>query len=143
MGIVVRDGYELSTDPSRINLGRVHRWLSEDSYWALGRSLQVQELANAGSLVCGIYRIGNGAQVGFARAVTDGATFGWLCDVYVDPADRGRGLGRWLAEHVRDELFNRGVRRILLSTADAHGVYAGVGFAALATPERWMELDQR
>ena len=77
----------------------------------------------------------------FARAVTDGATFAWLCDVYVDPAERGRGLGTWLADRARrPHLLEIGVPRVLLATWDAHGVYAKAGFTPLARPERWMEL---
>ncbi len=77
-----------------------------------------------------------------ARVVTDRVTFAWLCDVYVDRAERGRGLGTWLAGGVRDHLAELGVRRILLATADAHGVYAKVGFAPVE-PDHWMQLDQR
>ncbi|MFC0526780.1 GNAT family N-acetyltransferase [Phytohabitans kaempferiae] len=80
-----------------------------------------------------------GAQVAFARAVTDGATFVWLCDVYVDRAVRGRGLGTWMVTQIRDELEREGLRRILLATADAHAVYAKLGFTPLAEPDRWME----
>ncbi|MFB9236997.1 GNAT family N-acetyltransferase [Plantactinospora siamensis] len=141
--ITREDGYELSTDPARQQLELVHGWLSTDAYWALGRSLDTVRRSFAGSLPFGIYRPGDGRQVAVARVVTDGATFAWLCDVYVTPAERGRGLGRWLAGAARDELAARGVRRILLATNDAHGVYAGVGFARLANPERWMELDRR
>ncbi|GAB3818087.1 GNAT family N-acetyltransferase [Micromonospora zhanjiangensis] len=137
------DGYRLSTDPGRIDLDRVHHWLSTDAYWAIGRSRETMAAAIAGSVVFGIYRSGDGAQVAFARVVTDRATFGWLCDVYVDRAERGRGLGRWLVDQVRTELAEQGVRRILLATNDAHGLYAEAGFRPLAVPTRWMELDQR
>jgi GNAT superfamily N-acetyltransferase len=96
----------------------------------------------AGSLVCGGYDDA-GRQVGFARAVTDGATFGWICDVYVDRPARGRGLGRRMVAALRDELNQRGVRRLILVTKDAHGVYAALGFAPVAKPGQWMELDTR
>jgi GNAT superfamily N-acetyltransferase len=79
-------------------------------------------------------------QVAFARVVTDSVTFAWLCDVYVDRAERGRGLGTWMVGAIRDELSTRGVRRILLATADAHGVYAKLGFTPLAELDWWMEL---
>jgi GNAT superfamily N-acetyltransferase len=137
------DGYELSGDPARIDLDRVHHWLSTDAYWARGRSAELMRRAIEGSAVYGVYRPADGAQVAFARVVTDHATFGWLCDVYVDPTQRGRGLARWLVGNIRDDLAGRGVRRILLATLDAHGVYATLGFTALAEPTRWMELDQR
>ena len=136
------DGYEISTDPDRIDLDRVHVWLATDAYWALGRERETVARAFAGSIGFGVYRPGDGRQVAVARVVTDGATFAWLCDVYVDPAERGRGLGTWLAGAVRDHLGELGVRRILLATLDAHGVYAKIGFRPVAA-DRWMELDQR
>ncbi|MET8063531.1 GNAT family N-acetyltransferase [Micromonospora sp. NPDC005686] len=136
------DGYEISTDPDRLDLDRVHLWLSTDAYWALGRARETVARAFVGSIGFGVYRPGDGAQVAVARVVTDRATFAWLCDVYVDPAERGRGLGSWLAGAVRDHLAEMGVGRILLATLDAHGVYAKIGFRPIA-PDRWMELDQR
>lgn len=137
------DGYELSTDPQRIDADRVHRWLSTDAYWALGRPRDVIAKAVVGSTVFGVYRAADRAQVAFARVVTDGATFAWLCDVYVDRPERGKGIGTWMVGAARDELSSRGVRRILLATADAHGVYARLGFTPLVEPDRWMELDRR
>jgi GNAT superfamily N-acetyltransferase len=137
------DGYELSTDPARVDVDRVHRWLSSDAYWAIGRPREMVERAIAGSLVFGVYRSGDGEQVAFARTVTDEATFAWLCDVYVDRSARGTGLGTWLVSCVRDHLAATGVRRILLATLDAHGVYEKVGFTPIAEPDRWMEFDRR
>ncbi|MFI5835108.1 GNAT family N-acetyltransferase [Micromonospora sp. NPDC051300] len=136
------DGYLLSTDPDRLDLDRVHTWLATDAYWALGRERETVGRAFAGSIGFGVYRPGDGRQVAVARVVTDRATFAWLCDVYVDRAERGRGLGTWLAGGVRDHLAELGVRRILLATVDAHGVYAKLGFQPVAA-ERYMELDQR
>ncbi|MEU2661171.1 GNAT family N-acetyltransferase [Micromonospora sp. NBC_01740] len=137
------DGYLLSTDPARIDLGLVHHWLCTDAYWALGRDRETVARAFAGSVPFGVYRPGDGRQVAVARVVTDHTTFAWLCDVYVDPGERGRGLGTWLAGAIRDHLAELGVRRILLATADAHAVYAKVGFAPMTDPHRWMQLDQR
>ncbi|WP_329408077.1 GNAT family N-acetyltransferase [Streptomyces sp. NBC_00704] len=134
------DGYEMSTDPDRIDVARVHRWLSSDAYWAIGRTLDKQERATAGSLNFGVYDTASGEQVAYARVVTDLATFAWLCDVYVDPAARGKGLGTALTEAVRDHLTPYGLRRILLATHDAHGVYEKAGFRPLAAPDRWMAL---
>jgi GNAT superfamily N-acetyltransferase len=133
------DGYTLTTDPGRLDLDRVHTWLSTDAYWALGRSRGVVERAFGESLAFGVYRP-DGVQVAVARAVTDAATFAWLCDVYVDRAERGRGLGTWMVGAARDELAAQGLRRILLATADAHGVYAKLGFSPLIDTDRWMEL---
>ncbi|MFF5499040.1 GNAT family N-acetyltransferase [Streptomyces aquilus] len=131
-------GYEISTDPDRVDAERVHRWLSEDAYWALGRSREKQDRAIAGSLNFGVYDTASGAQVAYARVITDRATFGWLCDVYVDPSVRGKGIGTSLVEAVREQLREYGLRRILLATQDAHGVYEKAGFAPLAEPDRWM-----
>ncbi|MDX3241396.1 GNAT family N-acetyltransferase [Streptomyces sp. ME18-1-4] len=132
------EGYEMSTDPARIDAGRVHRWLSTDAYWAIGRERAKQDRAIAGSLNFGVYDTSSGEQVAYARVVTDLATFAWLCDVYVDPAARGKGLGTALVAAVRDHLRPHGLRRILLATHDAHGVYEKVGFAALEKPGQWM-----
>lgn len=137
------DGYEISTDPSRLDAALIHRWLSQDAYWALGRSRAKQDRAIAGSLNFGVYSRGSNAQVGYARVVTDYATFAWLCDVYIASAARGRGLGTALTVAVRDHLAPYGMRRILLATADAHAVYAKAGFAPLETPEKWMALGDQ
>lgn len=136
------DGYLMSTDPVRLDLDLVHHWLSTDAYWAVGRDRETVLRAFAGSVPFGVYRPGDGQQVAVARVVTDGATFAWLCDVYVDRAERGRGLGTWLACAARDHLATLGVRRIVLATHDAHGVYARVGFSPVRA-DRWMELDRR
>jgi GNAT superfamily N-acetyltransferase len=137
------DRYELSTDPRRVDVDRVHRWLSVESYWAKGRPRDVVVRSIATSTIFGVYRPVDQIQVAFARAVTDGATFAWLCDVFVDGSVRGRGIGGWLISTARDELAAKGVRRILLATADAHGVYARLGFAPLSDPTSFMELDRR
>ncbi|MFF2661065.1 GNAT family N-acetyltransferase [Kitasatospora sp. NPDC058032] len=139
----VPDGYEISTDPARLDAALIHRWLSQDAYWAIGRSREKQDRAIDASLNFGLYEQASGNQVGYARVVTDRATFAWLCDVYVAPAARGRGLGTALAAAVRDGLAEHGLRRVLLATADAHGVYAKVGFEAMAKPEKWMVLGEQ
>jgi len=136
------DGYEIDTAPERLDLARVHEWLSTDAYWALGRPAGTVERSVAGSVCFGVYSP-DGAQVGFARVVTDGATFAWFCDVYIARDVRGKGLGGWLVRTVLDHLRGLGVKRILLATADAHEVYARAGFAPLAEPDRWMEIDLR
>ncbi|MFI9753799.1 GNAT family N-acetyltransferase [Streptomyces collinus] len=134
------EGYEISTDPARVDRERVHHWLSTDAYWALGRPREKQERAIEGSLNFGVYETVSGEQVAYARVITDRATFGWLCDVYVDPSVRGKGVGGALVAAVRDELRSYGVRRVLLATHDAHEVYARHGFAALERPGDWMAL---
>jgi GNAT superfamily N-acetyltransferase len=134
------EGYEISTDPARVDRERVHHWLSTDAYWALGRPREQQDRAIEGSLNFGVFDTVSGEQVAYARVITDRATFGWLCDVYVDPSMRGKGVGSALVAAVREELRSFGVRRVLLATHDAHGVYAKLGFAPLERPEQWMAL---
>ncbi|MFI6588006.1 GNAT family N-acetyltransferase [Embleya sp. NPDC050493] len=137
------DGYEISTDPTRLDVALIHRWLSLDAYWAQGRPRDKQDAAIAGSLNFGVYDTASAAQVGYARVVTDGATFGWLCDVYIAPAVRGKGLGTALVAHIRDHLRPAGLRRLMLATADAHAVYAQVGFEPLAANGTWMVLGEQ
>jgi GNAT superfamily N-acetyltransferase len=136
------NGYELSTEPARLDLDRIHGWLAGDAYWALGRARDVVERSAAGSITYGVFHP-RGHQVAVARAVTDRTTFAWLCDVYVDRDERGTGVGTWLVGGVRDHLISLGVYRMLLATRDAHGLYAQLGFGPLAAPEQWMELDTR
>ncbi|MEH0543232.1 GNAT family N-acetyltransferase [Streptomyces sp. B21-105] len=134
------EGYEISTDPARVDAERVHRWMSADAYWAIGREREKQDRAIDGSLNFGVYDTASGEQVAYARVVTDFATFAWLCDVYVDRAARGKGIGTALVAAVRDHLRPYDLRRILLATHDAHGVYRQVGFEALEKPDNWMAL---
>jgi GNAT superfamily N-acetyltransferase len=136
------DGYEIDTSTDRLDVPRIHEWLSTDAYWALGRPAEVVKKAIAGSVCFGVYDPA-GEQVGFCRMVTDRATFAWLCDVYVSRRSRGNGLGTWLAQVASDHMLGLGVARMVLATADAHEVYAKAGFAAMSRPERWMELDLR
>lgn len=127
---------EISTDPERLDVDLVHRFLSEDAYWSRGRSRDVTERAIAGSLCFGAF---DGLdQLGFARAVTDGATFGWVCDVFVVPSARGRGVGKALVGAIVAHPALATIPRLLLATADAHGLYAGFGFEPLDDADRWM-----
>ncbi|MFB6663749.1 GNAT family N-acetyltransferase [Streptomyces parvus] len=140
-GLPGEDPYEIDTDRDRIDIGLVHHWLSTDAFWALGRSRDLVERSMRGSLNFGVYD-GEGTQVAYARVVTDRATFAWLCDVYVDPAHRGRGLGVRLATAVRDHLAPYELKRTLLSTLDAHELYAKVGFVPVPDPRMLMVLSQ-
>ncbi|HET7195061.1 MAG TPA: GNAT family N-acetyltransferase [Nocardioides sp.] len=133
---------EVSTDASRLDVERVHRWLAEDAYWSLGRTREVVERSIEHSLNFGAYD-DSGEQVGYARVVTDGATFAWLCDVYVDPSSRGAGVGTALLDAVTGQLSPLGLSRTLLATADAHSLYQRYGFEPLAHPERFMALTRR
>jgi GNAT superfamily N-acetyltransferase len=132
------DDVLISTDPRRVDVTAVHRFLSIDSYWALGRPLELQQRAIEHShLVVGAY-LADGSQVGFARMVTDLATWAWLCDVYVLPAHRGGGLGTAMVRAIVEHPDVVGVRFQFLATADAHELYAKVGYTAIDEPERWM-----
>ena len=126
----------VSTDDALLDVERIHRWLSEDAYWARGRSRETVERSLRHSVNVGAYD--DGELVGFLRLVTDRATFAWVCDVYVDPAARGLGVGKLLMAEADRLLASYGVRRAMLATADAHGLYAQHGFAPLAEVERWM-----
>jgi GNAT superfamily N-acetyltransferase len=127
---------EISTDPDRLDVGLIHHWLSEQSYWAQGVPLHIVQRAVENSLSFGVYL--DGAQVGFARVVTDRATFAWLADVFVAEAHRGRGYGKTLVQAVIEHPELQNLRRILLATRDAHGLYAQYGFAPVP-PERFMQ----
>lgn len=135
---VRRDGYLVSTDRSLLDLDAVHAFLSQRSYWAAGISRVRLETAIANSLPFGVYR--DARQVAFARAISDHATFAYLADVYVDEAHRGRGVSKLLMEAVLAHPQLRPLRRWMLGTRDAHGLYAQFGFIPLAEPQRWMEL---
>lgn len=131
------DGYVISTDPDRLDTGVIHRWISEESYWAPGRSRTTVETSVGRSLNFGVYAA-TGEMVGAARVVTDGSTFGWLCDVFLLDGHRGRGIGKALLEAVLDHPDVFGLQRLILATADAHGLYETYGFEVLPHPERWM-----
>jgi GNAT superfamily N-acetyltransferase len=135
------DGLFISGDPDLVDLDRVCAWLAA-SYWASYRDRATIARAVAGSRCYGVYDA-DGAQLALTRVVTDGATFAWLCDVVVDEARRGRGIGSWLVGAVVAQLRAEDVARIVLTTRDAHGVYAPLGFEPLRVPRTWMEIDVR
>jgi N-acetylglutamate synthase-like GNAT family acetyltransferase len=133
-----RDGYLISTDPARLDIDAIHAYLSR-SYWAKGIPRSIVERSIQGSLCFGLF---SGAeQVGFARIISDRATFAYLCDVYVLEAHRGGGLGKWLIEEVMAHPDIKDVRRFMLATRDAHGLYARHGFAPATRPETLMEIS--
>jgi GNAT superfamily N-acetyltransferase len=132
-----RDDYSISTDRSRLDIDLIHNYLSNETYWATGRSREVVARSIENSFPFGIYK--GSEQVGFARIVTDYATFAWVADVFVLPEHRGRGLSKWLMEIIIAHPRLQGFRRWVLSTKDAHGVYERFGFIKLHRPERWME----
>lgn len=133
------DGYEIDTDPGRIDVDTVHRYLSEESYWSPGVPHDVVERSLRWSLCFGLYAP-DGALAGFARAVTDRAVFAYLADVFVLAGHRGRGLGVWLMETMLAHPDLQGLRRVFLVTADAYGLYERFGFGPPQGVERFMEI---
>src|SRR5437763_7677158 len=119
--------YEISTDRSRLDRELIHRFLSEESYWAKGRPREIVDRSIENSVCFGVYE-GDGEQVAFARVVTDRSTFAWLADVFVVPEHRGQGLGKRLVETILSDPELAGVKRWLLGTADAHTLYSRYGF---------------
>jgi GNAT superfamily N-acetyltransferase len=134
------NGYEISTDPARLDLDVIHGFL-RTAYWSPGVERAVVEKAIRHSLVFGLYAP-DGAQVGFGRVVTDRAVFGYLADVFVLPDHRGQGLGVWLVETIVAHPDVQGLRRFILGTADAHGLYARFGFEPLLRPERFLSIER-
>ncbi len=139
MAFELRDGnHVVSDDPARLDIAYVHAFLV-NSYWSPGIPRDVVARAIASSLPFGLYD-GTGAQVGFARVITDRATFAYIADVFVDEAFRGKGLGKLLMSAIMSHPDLQGLRRWSLATRDAHGLYRQFGFSDLAHPERFMEI---
>jgi GNAT superfamily N-acetyltransferase len=132
-----RDGYLVSTDPERLDVDAIHAYLTR-SYWSEGIPRSIVERSIRGSLCFGLYKAH--AQIGFARVITDRATFAYLCDVYVLEEERGRGLAKWLMESLIEHPELAQLRRFVLATRDAHGLYARYGFTPLARPHIFMEI---
>src|SRR5690242_20494443 len=136
--VKIADGvrYEIDTDRARLDMRVIHEFLST-SHWARGIPMAVLTRAVRRSLPFGLYK--DGRQIGFARVVTDSATFAYLADVFVLEAERGQGLGRWLVESILAHPGLQGLRRWLLGTRDAHGLYRRCGFGEPAPPFAFLE----
>lgn len=122
------DRYVISTDPDRLDIAYIHAFLSQQAYWAINRPFEVVERSIQNSLCFGLYDTTTDQQVGFARIVTDHATFGYVADVFIDTAHRGHGLGKMLIEHIVNYPEFATFRRLLLATRDAEALYAQFGF---------------
>lgn len=136
------DGYLVSDDRERFDIGKIHRWLSEESYWAAGRSFDLVEKSIRGSITFGCFTP-DSVQVGVTRLITDGASLGILSDVFVDKTCRGLGLGKFLVDVAVNHPEAVPLKRILLCTDDAHRLYEQFGFSLLLNPERWMEYEPK
>ena len=130
--------YTISTDPTRLNLDVIVDFLQQRSYWARDRSRAKIERSISHSLNFGLYN--ETQQVGFARLVTDYTTFVYVCDVFVLESERSHGLGQWLMRTMQTHPELQDMRRWVLTTQDAHGMYAQTGFVPLKNPERWMQI---
>jgi N-acetylglutamate synthase-like GNAT family acetyltransferase len=136
------EGFVLSDDLSRISKETIYQWLQEEAYWSKGRSREMIDRSIDHSFLYGVIS-SEGVTVGCARVVTDQATFAWVCDVFVDAAHRGSGIGTWMVGSVVEHWRERGVPRVLLATRDAHEVYSKIGFSPIEHPERFMNIDLR
>ena len=139
-----KNEFTITTDKRKINIEYLHGFLSH-VYWSAGIPMAVVKKAVKGSLCFGIYHdqiqaSPAGRQVGFARMITDGATFAYLADVFIDESYRGRGLSKWLMEVIMAHPDLQGLRRMLLSTRDAHSLYKKYGFTELTYVDRWMQI---
>jgi GNAT superfamily N-acetyltransferase len=132
--VASHNGYVVDDDPARLDLDVVHGYL-RTAYWSPGVPREVVERAIGHSVVAGLYDA-DGRQVGFARAVTDRATFAWIADVFVLESERGNGLGRFVVEALLAHPALQGLRRVMLATADAHDLYRSYGFTDLEDPSR-------
>jgi GNAT superfamily N-acetyltransferase len=129
--------YHLSTDRSHMQVDRIHAWLAA-TYWSPNIRREVLETAIANSIVVGAFDDATGEQVAYARAVTDCATFAWLCDVYVDPGHRQRGIAKRMIEELERHPRLQTLRRWCLATQDAHALYKQLGYTTIPV-DRWME----
>ncbi len=133
--------FVISTDRDRIDVEMVHRFLSKESYWAAGIPIDLVRRSIEHALCFGVYK--DDRQVGFARVVTDYSTFAYIGDVFVLAECRGQGLSKWMMSMIRGHPDLQGLRRWMLATADAHGLYRQFGFTDLANAKRWMEIRDR
>jgi len=130
----------ISTDKTKLDIPLIHNYLSKESYWAQNIPLQIVECSIENSLCFGVYL--DDKQIGFARIISDYATFAYLADVFILPAYRKKGVSKKLMEFIKEHHSLQGLRRWMLATADAHGLYKQFGFTELAHPERMMEISK-
>jgi GNAT superfamily N-acetyltransferase len=132
----------ISTDKSKLDIPMIHSFLSERSYWAQGRALEVVKRSIENSLCFGMYE--RGRQIGFCRVITDRASFAWLADVFILESHRGRGLSKWLVQTVIAHPDLQGLKRFVLVTKDAHELYRQYGgFDSIDTPENWLQRKNK
>ena len=136
----LKNNYKISTDKSLLDFELIYNYLDKESYWAQGIPAQILKTAIEGSLCFGVYH--EDKQAGFARVVTDNATFAYICDVFILSEYRRIGLSKWLIQTIIEYPGLQGLRRWSLATADAHGLYKQFGFSELSKPQNWMEIHR-
>jgi GNAT superfamily N-acetyltransferase len=133
-----KKGFTISTDKSLIDFETVYNYLNDESYWAQGIPAETLKRGIEHSICFGVYH--QNKQAGFARVVTDNATFAYICDVFILAGYQRLGLSKWLMQTIKQHPDLQGLRRWSLATLDAHGLYTQFGFTELARPDRWMEI---
>lgn len=134
----LKKGFLISTDKTLLDVHTIHHFLDQFSYWGKGISLKTVQTSIQNSICFGVYN--QQKQVGFARIITDKATFAYLCDVFILPDYRKTGLSKWLIQTIRNHPNLENLRRLVLATADAHGLYEQFGFRRMKNADRWMEI---
>ena len=139
----LKENFIISADKSKLDLTVIHKYLSTESYWAKNIPVALVQKSIEGSFCFGVYKkdkLNDNTQIGFARVITDKATFGYLADVFILEEYRGSGLSKWLMQEIMNHQELKGFRRWMLATRDAHKLYAQFGFTTLDKPERIMQL---
>lgn len=131
-------GYTVSTDRSRLDINAIHDYLSRESYWSQNIPFDIVKQSVESSIPFGVYH--GQQQIGFARVITDNALFGYLADVYILTPHRGKGLSKLLMRTIMNHPVIKGLRRLLLITSDAHGLYRQFGFTEIPNPEKYMQV---
>lgn len=135
---IAKNQFTITTEKEKLDIEVIHSFLTR-SYWAEGISKEVIKRSIEGALCFGLFE--NGKQIGFARMITDKATFAYLADVFIIEEYQGRGLSKWLMEVIMSHPSLQGLRRMMLATRDAHGLYEKFGFTALNHVDRWMQIN--
>jgi GNAT superfamily N-acetyltransferase len=133
----ITNNYSISTDKNLLDVDMIYNFLTNESYWAKGITQDRVKLSIANSMCFGVYHVKK--QIGLARLITDKATFAYIADVFITVPYRGLGLSKWLIQTIKEHHDLQGIRRWMLATADAHGLYAQFGFGQLTNTERWMQ----
>ncbi|RYZ95090.1 MAG: N-acetyltransferase [Sphingobacteriaceae bacterium] len=136
--VFIAKGYSISADKALLDVDMIYHYLNNESYWAKGMPFEKLERAIENSVCFGVYY--QNKQIGFARVITDKATFAYLADVFILETYRGQGLSKWLLQAILNDAQLQGLRRWVLATADAQGLYRQFGFEQLTNPERWMGI---